>query len=281
MLTMTVRDAFRYAYDGIAGLRLRTRENIALGYDILQAALGVEPETLADDAALRPEQEAELRRLTRLCAHGMPFALAVGKTQFRGLELKVCEGAFVPRRGTEPVVDTVIELVGDCDAVRIVDLGAGVGAFAVSLAVSLSHARVAAVDLSPAAIKMVRENARRHGCDERVSAINLDIEGFVDEAWDGERFDAVVSNPPYVVSAEVERARWEPLAAFDGGDDGLDGIRLVARSARRLLKPGGWLVCCCPDREDALRAIFEDWKDFRTERLTGSLDRYFVARRAE
>jgi release factor glutamine methyltransferase len=127
-------------------------------------------------------------------------------------------------------------------ALRLCDLGTGSGCLAVTLARELPLVQVWALDISEAALDVARFNARRHGVAERVHFLPSD--GF--SAVNGLRFDAIVCNPPYVPSCELQRAQpeiaWEPRSALDGGVTGLAVIRRVVAEAPRYLEDGGWLL---------------------------------------
>jgi release factor glutamine methyltransferase len=175
------------------------------------------------------------RRLAR-----EPLAYITGRREFFGLEFTVDRRVLIPRPETEGLVERVIGLAHGAPA--IVDVGTGSGCIAVGLAVHLPSARLTAVDVSAEALALARLNAARHGVAERISFVQGDLLSAL-----GDRFDIIVSNPPYILSAEIatlqpEITRYEPHTALDGGGDGLDVIRCLLRQARVRLKPGGALV---------------------------------------
>jgi release factor glutamine methyltransferase len=162
-----------------------------------------------------------------------------GEREFHGLSLKITHDVLIPRPETELLVDLALERLPN-RAGRVVDLGTGSGAIAVAIAHAAPDTEVFAVDSSRAALAVARENARRHGASIR----------FVESEWfaglAGERFDVVVSNPPYVAAGDGHLGegdlRFEPRTALVGGPDGLDAIRTIVAGAKAHLVPGGWLL---------------------------------------
>jgi len=187
-----------------------------------------------DDA--RCAGAAEVFRRRRL---GEPVAYILGTREFFGLDLAVTPDVLIPRPESELLVDLALRRIGE-GARRALDLGAGSGALAIAIARSAPGVEVWAVDASPAALAVARTNAARHATRVR----------FVQSDWfaslAGERFDLIVSNPPYVAEGDPHLAdgdvRFEPRAALVGGADGLDCIRRIVREAREHLTPGGWLL---------------------------------------
>jgi release factor glutamine methyltransferase len=195
---------------------------------------------LPDDAADRFAGLLEQR------ADRVPLQHLTGRAAFRYLELAVGPGVFVPRPETEQLTGWALERVADLDGPIVVDLGAGSGAIALSIAHEHPGARVTAVERDPAAFAWTRHNvlARVGAGDTPVGVVQGDM---TDPALltelDG-RVDVVVSNPPYVPDgARVPRevADHDPPLALWGGPDGLDVVRGLLVTAARLLRPGGWL----------------------------------------
>ncbi len=165
---------------------------------------------------------------------GEPVAYILGRKEFYGLDLAVNPAVLIPRPETELLVELALERTFS----TILDLGTGSGAVALALKHERPQARVVAVEASAAALVVARRNAIKHG---------LDIEfrhGLWFEGLGRERFDVIVSNPPYVASGDPHLAelRFEPGTALVAGADGLDAIREIVRSAPAHLAPGGWLL---------------------------------------
>lgn len=184
--------------------------------------------------------EAIERRATR-----EPVQHITGVAPFRGLELAVGPGVFVPRPETEGVVQHAIDalIAVPHPEPLAVDLGSGSGAIALALAAEVRHAQVVAVENSPEAFTWTTRNVRRYG-DGRVRLVFDDLATALPEL-DGE-VDVVVSNPPYIPQGAVPRdpevRLFDPAHALYSGEDGLDAVRSFSLTARRLLKPGGVLV---------------------------------------
>jgi release factor glutamine methyltransferase len=193
-----------------------------------------------DDAAARFAGLVEQR------ASRVPLQHLTGRAPFRHLELAVGPGVFVPRPETELIAGWVLDRIAGQAAPRVVDLGSGSGAIALSVAHEHPGARVVAVERDAAAIEWTRHNAaaRAAAGDTPVDVVAGDMTdpGLL-RALDG-AVDVVVSNPPYVPDgARLPRevADHDPPLALWGGPDGLDVVRGLLRTAARLLRPGGWL----------------------------------------
>jgi len=173
-------------------------------------------------------------------AAGEPFAYLVGEAEFRGRVFQVSPDVLIPRPETEVLIDLALAQLQGRERPRIVDLGTGSGIVAISLALECPQAEVLAVDLSPAALAVARTNAGRLGA--RVD--------FREGSWfgplAGERFDLIVSNPPYVAAGDPHLAQnglpFEPQMALTEGADGLACIREIVAGAPAHLNPGGGLL---------------------------------------
>ena len=175
-------------------------------------------------------------------AAGRPLQYVVGHTEFYGRRFAVREGVLIPRPETEELVDRVLR--SERGARRLLDVGTGSGCIAASLALGLPDAEVYAADISDEALAVAAENFRELGA--RVTLRRADALNGLAEAFP-ERFDAIVSNPPYV--PESDRAAMHPnvrdhepaLALFVPDDDRIRFYRAIARAGRRMLTPGGRL----------------------------------------
>jgi release factor glutamine methyltransferase len=187
-------------------------------------------------------QQARYDELVARRAQREPLQHLTGTSAFRYRELAVGPGVFVPRPETEVLVGWILKQLKDVEAPLVVDLCSGSGAIAGAVATERPDSTVHAVELSPEACVWARRNLAGTGAvlHER------DIDGCLPEL-DGQ-VDAVIANPPYIpltawesVTAEVRDH--DPALALWSGDDGLDAIKVVASTAGRLLKPGGWFGC--------------------------------------
>jgi len=203
---------------------------------LLASATGFsEASVMAHPEKSLPEEEEHLfLQMAARRAAGEPVAYILGRKEFYGLELAVNPAVLIPRPETELLVELALQEA----FASIVDLGTGSGAIALALKRQRPGARVVAVEASAAALVVAKRNATRH---------NLAIEfrhGRWLEALAGERFDPIVSNPPYVAAGDphLEALRHEPQDALVAGRDGLDAIREIVCAAPAHLVPGGRLL---------------------------------------
>ena len=208
---------------------------------------------------LTAEESATFEALLAQRREGIPVAHILGERGFWSLSLKVTPDTLIPRPDTELLVELALELLPVDQTLNIVDLGTGTGAIALAIAHERPKARVTAVERSPAALAVARENR------ERLGLTNVEL---LEGSWfeplpTDAHFDLIVSNPPYVAEADPHLAqgdvRFEPRSALTAGPDGLDDIRHIAAEARNHLKPGGWLLVEHGyDQGDAVANIFEN-----------------------
>jgi release factor glutamine methyltransferase len=186
------------------------------------------------------------RELVGKRAKGTPVAYLVGRREFFSLMFEVTPDVLIPRPETESLVVRAIDLAKTWpgDEVHMIDVGTGSGIIAVTMAKRVKNAQVTAVDISPAAIEVARRNADKHGVDERIEFMKSDLFSAVPA---GAKFDLVLSNPPYIASADMPTLQpdvrdYEPNLALDGGANGTEVIeRLIPQGAERL-NSGGWLL---------------------------------------
>lgn len=225
---------------GLASPRLDAEVllSFVLGCERLALYKGPEQEVAAEKVAL-------FRVLVARRAAGEPVAYLTGEKEFMGLKFKVTPAVLIPRPETELLVEKAIGLVKDIPAPVIVDVGTGSGAIVVSLAIYLPHARLYATDISPAALAVAEENAVHHGVAGRITFLLGDLlEPLLQETV--RRVDLVVANLPYIptpkISALPREVLREPVAALNGGPDGLVLYRRLVPQAFKLLVPGGYLL---------------------------------------
>jgi release factor glutamine methyltransferase len=172
---------------------------------------------------------------------GEPMQYILGETEFYGLPFRVTPDVLIPRPETEHTVEKVLDFAARFPNPRIVDIGTGSGAIAVALAHKLPQAVFTAIDISAPALAVAAENAKRNGVAIRF------LEGDLLAPVAGERFDLVVSNPPYVPESDretisVEVRDHEPGVALFAGCDGMDVYRRLIPSAFAALAPGGFVA---------------------------------------
>jgi release factor glutamine methyltransferase len=237
--TWTVLKILTWTKEYLAGKGV---ENARLEAEwLLSAALGLDRVGLYVnfDRALIPAELAAYREMVARRALREPLQYILGSQDFMGMEFDVAKGALIPRHDTETLVEAALQRVASVG--RILDIGVGGGCIAVALAKALPQAEVSGVEKSSEALALAERNARKHGV-----GITL-FEGSLFDPFPGRRFDLIVSNPPYILSADMETLQpevrdFEPWTALDGGPDGLAFYRLIIPIAPDYLNPGGWLL---------------------------------------
>lgn len=228
-------------------LRQKGSESPRLDSEVLLAhALGCKRIDLyAQHGEEAPEQGRQrFRELVRLRVEGCPVAYLVGRKEFFSLEFIVDRSVLIPRPDTECIVGECLRLAKPMTEPTMVDLGTGSGCIAVAVAKHHKTARVTAVDLSPEALAVAASNADKHGVAERLRLVQGDL--FASLPPD-ERFDFILSNPPYIPHEEIAKLApgvrdYEPHAALDGGGDGFAVFERLIAEAPAYLKPGGWVL---------------------------------------
>jgi release factor glutamine methyltransferase len=193
---------------------------------------------LGRDRGAGPDMAQAFRQAVTRRAAGEPMAYVLGQAGYRNLDLVADRRALIPRPETEGIIDHALQRVGTG---RALDLGTGTGCIALSLAQEGSFDLVAGVDRSTAALDLAREN---------VAALRLPVHLVCADFGRGlrmDRFDLLVTNPPYLTDAEYEGLdpsvkAWEPRSALASGADGLDASRSILVGCAGLLRPGGWIV---------------------------------------
>jgi release factor glutamine methyltransferase len=231
---------------------------------------------------------------------GCPLQYLTGVQEFMSLMFEVGPGVLIPRQETELLVETVIRFCSGSDKasrsgafaeenrisgksrenarghISILDMGTGSGCIAVSLARYIPGCRVTAVDIMPAALEAARKNAQDNGVADRVRFIKSNLFESVPE----EKFDVIVSNPPYVRTEEISRlqreiSEYEPISALDGGADGLFFYREIIKSSKAYLKPGGMLAfeTGYDQAADVASMLSGSFKDTRIYKDLAGIDR--------
>jgi release factor glutamine methyltransferase len=192
-----------------------------------------------------PTQGRErFRALIRQRLEGCPVAYLVGRKEFFSLEFEVNRAVLIPRPDTECVVVECLRLAKDVAEPAILDIGTGSGCLAVAVAKHHKTAQVTAADISPEALAVASRNAVKHGVVERIRFLQSDLFAAVPA---GERFDFILSNPPYIPHDDIAKLPpgvrdYEPHRALDGGPDGFAVLYRLVAEAPAHLKPGGWLL---------------------------------------
>lgn len=243
MTARSLRAAFndmrdRFAGTGMDDAALDARLLLQEIAGVTAADLIARPEMPLDEAAAARLEEATLRRIA-----GEPVHRILGHRPFHGLDLKLSPETLEPRPDTEVLVDLVLPFLRDLEsagiAPLILDLGTGTGAIALALLKEVPGARATAADISRDALSTARANAAANGLEGRVD--------FVLSHWFSAvrgKYHLIVSNPPYICSSDIaglarEVRDHDPMAALDGGPDGLNAYRAISREARKHLADGG------------------------------------------
>lgn len=207
------------------------REELYAGFEAILGAGGIE----------------RFHLLLRRRAQREPVSYITGHREFWSLDFDVTPQVLVPRPETELLVEVALDVLRQrsCPS-RVLEIGTGSGAIAVTLASERRDAEIWATDLSAGALKVARRNARRHGVEDRVHFLQGDLFEPVGQ-WGQGFFDLMVSNPPYISRREIEVLpaeirNWEPRLALDGGEDGLDFYRRIFCGGHLFLASGGYVA---------------------------------------
>ena len=193
---------------------------------------------------LSSHQCDQVRNLAKRRLDGEPLAYITGHREFYGLDFVVNPHVLIPRQETELLVECVLEHCSRPQAtkdLRIADIGTGSGAIAIAIAANLPHAQVYATDCDPNALAVAEINCRKHGLEESIHLSQGDLLDALEAP-----VDVIVSNPPYITTAEIPllapEVRREPNHALDGGPDGLNVIRRLYRQTPAFIRDGGCIL---------------------------------------
>ena len=209
-------------------------------------------------------------------AKGVPVAYILGEKEFMGLTFRLNEDTLIPRPDTECLVEKVIE---ECTfhSPKIIDLCSGSGCIGISLVKFIDGATCDLTDISENAMKAEKENAKLNNAQDRTKVFKLDV--LTDEIEDG--YDIIVSNPPYIKSTIVptlEVSEFEPCLALDGGSDGLDFYRIIAKKAYDALSLGGMLALEIGyDQGNDVKELLRDFSKVSLYKDYGNNDRVIIA----
>ena len=219
----------------------------------------------------------------------IPLQHILGEAWFRGLPFTVDEDVLIPRPDTETLVEAVLREAKTFSAPpSLLDLCTGSGAVAVALAVEGDFASVTASDISHEAVNIARENAAKNGVEEKILFAEGDLfraKTKSEKSLSRRSYDIICANPPYVPTAEIDELEPEvrdhdPLLALDGGADGLDFYRRLAKDAPAHLNEGGKILLeiGCEQGADVIRIFAEaGWREGRVEQDLAGRDRVFSA----
>ncbi len=285
---MTVLEIIRRSSEflekkGVESPRLNIELLLAHALNMPRLKLYLNFERVLNEAELNRVRELVRRRAAR-----EPLQHITGGTSFCGLEMKCTRAALIPRPETELLAERAWQFLSTLNSPlsTVLDLGTGTGCLAIAIAKNVAGVAVHAVDISPEALALARENAAVNQVSDRITF----HEGDAFAALPAElKFDLIVSNPPYIAAEEIatlspEVRDFDPRLALDGGADGLDFYRRLAAEAGAFLKPHGKLMLEFGDgQETALEKLFFDEK-WIVEGIVAdysSRPRILIARRGE
>lgn len=238
----TVRQELRWAIEQLqqgSSESPRLEAELLVAHVLTTERLGL---YLAPERALTSAQSARLHELVQRRCRGEPLQYLIGSVDFYTCRLKITPAVFIPRPETEELVELLVSeyTKNISPMLKVLDLGTGSGAIAIALARAWPESTVVAVDLSGEALAVARENALLNGVSERIRFLCSDWFSKISE-----KFDLIVSNPPYVPTSALAGAqrelRYEPRLALDGGQHGLDAISRIIEESPKYLDRGGAL----------------------------------------
>ena len=216
-----------------------------------------------DNQKLTELQEKEYLKYIELLKQGEPIEHITHQKEFMKLNFYVDENVLIPRQDTEVLVEEVIKIAKKINAKKILDLCTGSGAIAVSLAKYLENVQLTALDISGKALDIAISNAKNNHAQEKITFVESNL--FEDLAQ--EKYDIIVSNPPYIKRKEIENldmeVRREPKIALDGGEDGLDFYKKIIDKGYEYLKYGGYICLEIGyDQKEEVMKIIDDKKQY-------------------
>ena len=234
---------------------------------------------------LTPEQLRRYETFINRRLHHEPLQYIIGIQEFYGLPFRVTRDVLIPRPETEHLVEAVLERLPHDQPVTIADIGTGSGAIAIALAAHLPHASLTALDLSAAALEVAQANAEALNVSNLIRFSVSNLLDALPAQQRREHFDAIVSNPPYVPTADAAALHpqvrdYEPASALFAGADGLDVYRKLIPQAHEALKPGGLLALeIGHGQSKAIAILLNRWHDIDFVNDLQSIPRIALARR--
>lgn len=233
-----------------------------------------------------PMEKAELskfREYVKKRAQHMPVAYIIGEKEFMGLPFKVTPDTLIPRPDTEILVENVLANADNQGAVKIADIGTGSGAIILSLLANLPKAQGKTVDIAAKAVEVAKENAQSLQVADRCEFFVGDL--FAPFAESGDKFDIIVSNPPYIPQADIATLEadvraYEPVSALTDGGDGLSYYRRLLAEGKRYLKENGFIALEIGIHQaQAVKQIALDngWQNIKIVKDYAGIDRVVLA----
>lgn len=245
-------------------------------------------ELLLDGSSkMNPTQQEEYRTLLTRRAEGEPLQYIIGSQDFMGLCFLVDHRVLIPRQDTEILVEESIEVLKSLHRTeaQVLDIGSGSGAIGISIAKFVPSCQVVAVDINEGALALSLENAKRNGVEQQMYFLQSDLTDGL-SAKDHDRFDVIVSNPPYIPSSDIAHLQreirdHEPIGALDGGEDGLALYRRMAQSIPSFLKTDGTILWEIGYNQAiaVCQLLLMDFYDIRVLKDLAGMDRIVTARK--
>lgn len=241
---------------------------------IVSLALGIKRDELANERIVTPKYTEIIDKMVGERVTGRPLWYCVGDTDFYGYTIKVDERVLIPRPETELLVENAIKQVNNNS--KVLDLCTGSGAIAIAVKKE-TNANVSAVDISGDALDLAKENASIN--DAEIEFVKSDMFS----ALDGKRFDVIISNPPYIKKNDIptlqsEVKDFEPIIALDGGEDGLDFYRIIAKQSINHLVDGGIVIVECGfDQAESVKNLFNNFSKVEIIKDYENVDRIVKA----
>jgi len=276
--TLSLRIAIQLGVEHLTGISPQPRRDAEL---LLLHAINQDRTYLLThpEATLTPEQYSHYRVSLERRANHEPIQYIVGEQEFYGLKFTVTPDVLIPRPETEHLVEALLERVPHDQLIKIADIGTGSGAIAVAVTHALPQAQVTALDTSPAALKIAKQNAEANKVSSRIRFLESNLL----EAMQTEQFDAIVSNPPYIADSEVlepQVSNYEPVSALYAGPTGLEIYQRLIPQAHKALKPNGWLLLeIGHGQHDAVQHLLAAWKNVHFVSDLQGIPRVAIARK--
>jgi release factor glutamine methyltransferase len=276
---MTVLEALNWATDFLKDHQV---DNPRLSAELLLSrSMGVRREELYIrlHSQITEGDRGALNAFVQRRVSGEPLQYILGQQEFWSFDMKVAPQVLIPRPETELLVEQALSILESASfgkAPRVLELGTGSGAIAISLAREVKEIFVVATDVSKEALELARQNALHAGVERRITFVHGDLFNALQSAEEKGPFDVIVSNPPYVPRPDIEslakEVKNEPRIALDGGEDGLDFHRRIISEAPAHLRAGGWLLLEMGQGQGArVSALIGEKVDFQRPQIHSDL----------
>ena len=196
-----------------------------------------------DDYELSREEQKKIRDFLNRRANREPFQYITGFQEFYGLDFFVAPGVLIPRPETELIVENAIKILSELENSRFCEIGIGSGCISISILHEVKNSTAIGLDVSPKALEITQKNAVKHKVADRLQTKISDVFA----VFEAEKFDLIVSNPPYIAAEDISTLQrevrdYEPLVALTDGGNGLSIVEKIVRNSPNFLKPGGFLL---------------------------------------